>query len=358
MEKIRFCVVVAQINETGRKMKKLVVAGLLGLATFTASSGAAVSGPLFGAGGAFGTVNSQRAPVVNVQMQGNDAVRAQQLEEQIRQLNGRIEEMSFQLLQMQETIRKAQEDNEFRFQELESGKASAPAAPKKKAEADIPSAAPSDDIATIIETPSPDGASRSGTSMGGGHTATAPRSNAAPAETTLGSIELDSRGLPIGGSLNQNANNSAGKLPGVETGRSSTPDPVNTAALTSENDIYQAAYSHVLSGDYKAAEQGFDKYIQDYPKGGKAADANFWLGEAQYSQGKFTDSAKTFLNAHQAYSKSPKAPEMLLKLGMSLAALDNKETACATLREVPKRYPGASKTVLGKVTSEQKRLSC
>jgi tol-pal system protein YbgF len=287
-----------------------------------------------------------------VKVQANDAYRVQQLEEQIRQLNGRIEEMSFQLLQMQETIRKAQEDNEFRFQELEGGKSAAPA-PKKKAEAEIPSAGPQDDVATIIETPSQGGASMGGASQG-----TAPRTNAAPGESTLGSIELDSRGMPVGGSLNPNANNSAGKLPGVDTGRTSKTDPVNTAALTSENDIYQAAYSHVLSGDYKAAEKGFEQYIQGYPKGAKAADANFWLGEAQYSQGKFTDSAKTFLNAHQTYSKSPKAPEMLLKLGMSLAALDNKETACATLREVPKRYPTASKTVLGKVTSEQKRLSC
>src|SRR5688500_14552317 len=48
-------------------------------------------------------------------------LRVQQLEEQLRQLNGRVEEMSFQILQMQETLRKAQEDNEFRFQELEGG---------------------------------------------------------------------------------------------------------------------------------------------------------------------------------------------------------------------------------------------
>ncbi len=48
-------------------------------------------------------------------------MRVQQLEEQLRQLNGRVEEMSFQLLQMQEQLRKAQEDNEFRFQELEGG---------------------------------------------------------------------------------------------------------------------------------------------------------------------------------------------------------------------------------------------
>jgi TolA-binding protein len=49
---------------------------------------------------------------------------------------------------------------------------------------------------------------------------------------------------------------------------------------------------------------------------------------------------------------------MLLKLGMSLAALDNKDTACATLREVTKRYPKASKAVTSKVASEQKRLAC
>ena len=91
-------------------MKKLVVAGMLGLAACTGLSGTAVSGPLFGAGGSFGTINSQQQlPVVRVQ--ANEAYRVQQLEEQIRQLNGRIEEMSFQLLQMQETIRKAQEDN-------------------------------------------------------------------------------------------------------------------------------------------------------------------------------------------------------------------------------------------------------
>lgn len=286
-----------------------------------------------------------------MRVQANEAYKVQQLEEQIRQLNGRIEEMSFQLLQMQETIRKAQEDNEFRFQELEGGKGASTTAPKKKAEA-TPATPPSDDVATIIETPPQGGASVSPSAPSNAQTS-------APGETTLGSIELDSKGMPIGGSLNQGANNSSGNLPGVTTGNGTRKtDPVNTAALTSESDIYQAAYGHVLSGDYKLAEQGFQQYLQGYPKGTKAADASFWLGEAQYSQGKFNEAAKTFLNGHQTYGKSPKAPEMLMKLGMSLAALDNTETACATLREVPKRYPSASKTVLNKVASEQKRLSC
>ena len=88
------------------------------------------------------------------------------------------------------------------------------------------------------------------------------------------------------------------------------------------------------------------------------ADANFWLGEAQYSQGKFNEAAKTFLNAYKTYGKSEKAPEMLLKLAMSLAALDSRDTACATLREVAKAYPKASRAIITKVATEQKRLSC
>jgi tol-pal system protein YbgF len=66
----------------------------------------------------------------------------------------------------------------------------------------------------------------------------------------------------------------------------------------------------------------------------------FWLGEAQYSQGRYQDSAKTFLDAHKKFPQADKGPDALLKLGMSLAKLDNRETACATLREVLIRYPG------------------
>ncbi len=114
----------------------------------------------------------------------------------------------------------------------------------------------------------------------------------------------------------------------------------------------------MLSGDYAQAEKEFRSYIAAYPQGKKIADANFWLGEAYYSQGKYNEAAKTFLAAHQTYGKSPKAPEMLLKLGMSLAALDNTDTACATLKEVTRRYPKASRTVINKVASEEKRLGC
>ncbi|EJL48743.1 tol-pal system protein YbgF [Rhizobium sp. CF122] len=334
-------------------MKKLVVAGMLCLAAVAGAGQSANATSLFGwqIGGKAADRQPQ-APVVNVQAAGGAEVRVQQLEEQLRQLNGRIEEMSFQLLQMQETIRKAQEDNEFRFQELEKGgggSAGSSSKTMKKSEANVPppvqGQSGGDDVARVIQ--APQGAE------------TAPSTDV-PANDglgqppkQLGSMEFDQNGNPIGGSVNEGATVGSGPLPGVDSGRSS-----QTASLGSEADQYKAAYGHVLSGDYSTAEQEFTQYIAQYPSSARAADANFWLGEALYSQGKYNEAAKTFLDAHKKYGSSEKAPEMLLKLGMSLAALDNTETACATLREVSKRYPKASRAVITKVASEQKRLAC
>lgn len=331
-------------------MRKLVVAGMLGLAAFTGGQGTALSQPLFHAFRAPVAVPAEEAPIVLAQAPG-DAVRIQQLQEEIRQLNGRVEEMSFQLLQMQEQMRKTQEDNEFRFQDLEKGGASAPkkkseAAPSTEPSADIATAPSSgtgapagDDIATIIEQQPQAPAAGNG-------------SNGAP-PSTLGSVKLDSAGNPVGSTLNAPGANASSSLPGV-----ATATPSAKAAQGSDEDLYKAAYGHVLAGDYPVAEKEFQQYVASYPKGAKIADASFWLGEAQYSQGKYSDAAKTFLNGHQAYGKSPRAPEMLLKLGMSLAALDNPEVACKTLREVNTRYPNAPKAVLSKAASEQKRLAC
>jgi tol-pal system protein YbgF len=340
-------------------MRKLVVASMLCLAAVMGSERDASALSLFGihlggrdASAQSASGNSQRqaqygqAPVVKVQ--NSDAeVRLQQLEDQMRQLNGRVEEMSYQLLQMQETIRKAQEDNEFRFQQLEKrggggGAAPAPASggTMKKSEADVPaqSGGQQDDIAGVI-----------GDSQNGGVASPRGSGSAAP-PSQLGSIQFDQGGNQVGSSMTGTSNGS-GAAPSAGSG-------TQTASLGSENDQYKAAYGHVLSGDYGVAEQEFRQYLDSYPSSSRAADANFWLGEALYSQGKYNDAAKTFLNAHQKYSGSEKAPEMLLKLGMSLAALDNKDTACATLREVTKRYPKASKAVTGKVASEEKRLAC
>lgn len=279
-------------------------------------------------------------------------LRVQQLEEQLRTLNGKVEEMTFQLLQMQEQLRKAQEDNEFRFQELEGGKTKKKSSLEKPADQDTanntsgdqaPEVQPGDEAAQLDQ-PMDD----SGNQIDMGNP-----------PIDLGKLKVDDNGNVVGADEADPNAVATQDLPPPDTSTADQND--QTASLdpkASDGDQYQSAYEQVLAGDYAAAEAGFSTFIATHPDSKRIADANFWLGEAQYSQHKFNDAAKTFLNAYKTYGKSEKAPEMLLKLAMSLAALDSRDTACATLREVAKAYPKASRAIITKVATEQKRLSC
>jgi len=253
---------------------------------------------------------AKQAPVRLAQVD-DTAFRLGQLEERIRVLNGRIEELNFQFLEMQERMRQMQEDNEFRFQELEGSRSDAGGGP-----------------------PSGDRDTAAIDSM-----ETAPTGDAAV--DTLGIIVFDQNGEPV------TPPNSAG-------------DDMQTASLpdTGPDALYQASYGHVLAGDYALAEIGFRDYIDTYPDTPLVSDAHFWLGEALYAQGEYHEAAKTLLAAHKLYPNASKSPDMLLKLGMSLAALDNRDTACATYREVLTRYPQAGDGVKRRVAVEQSRMRC
>ncbi len=247
------------------------------------------------------------APVRLAQVD-DSTYRIGQLEERIRVLNGQLEEMNFMMLQMQEQIRQMQQDNEFRFQELEGG--------------------------------------------GGNRTQATPGGQSNQDQASVGSSGQQQNGS---GSLGNITFDQNGELVENNAGAQN-----QTAALqiSEPEQLYQVAYDFILSGDYPQAESAFGAYIARYPNGPQIADAYFWLGESQYSLGAYHDAAKTLLTAHKQYPGAAKAPEMLLKLGMSLAALDNRDTACATYREVLTRYPQSSDAVKSKVAVEQSRMSC
>lgn len=299
-------------------ISKLLIAMALGVLAFPVNAAPLFSGfersaPLPPAG--ISSTLPEQAPLVLVQS-GDPVFRIGQLEEQVRALNGRIEELGFQMLQMQEQMRQMQQDNEFRFQELEKGGTQRG------------DAGPAITQPGIAESDTASTGQNKQTNQGAG----------APA-VDLGSIKFDDKGDLIGGIIEPNGSS-------------------ESASLTSSDDLYQAGYNHMLAGDYALAEQVFRDYIANHPEGARAADAMFWLGEAQYSQGNYQDSAKTFLDAHKQYPRADKGADALLKLGMSLAKLDNRDTACATLREVLIRYPGASAAVRAKVSEEQILASC
>jgi tol-pal system protein YbgF len=272
-----------------------------------------------------------RAPVHGlVQLAQAGDPRVTQLEEQIRQLNGMVEELNFQVLQMQDQLRKMQEDNEFRFQQLEGG-AGGPAPAAQKSE--------NTEVEEIIE--NTDGTTDTATGP-----ATLPRN--------LGSVTFDKDGNLVGSGVQDNG------LPGVETGGANTDD-TQVAALPSTSDpdeLYRSAYEFVLSGDYGAAEAGFRQHIERFPADERAADAHFWLGEALLGQDKYREAAEVFLAANRDFPDARKAPETMLKLGISLAAMDQRDVACATLNEVANRYPQASAAVLERAKVERSRASC
>jgi len=72
----------------------------------------------------------------------------------------------------------------------------------------------------------------------------------------------------------------------------------------------------------------------------------------------YRDAAESFLAVSTKYENTPRAPEALMRLGQALAALGEKEAACASLGEVLRKYPKASATVKQNVDREQKRVHC
>ncbi len=157
----------------------------------------------------------------------------------------------------------------------------------------------------------------------------------------------------------------SGGLDTSTLGGSAAPsaDAADTSTVASieangPRDLYDLAYNHLLAGDYQRAEQSFRQYAQTYPNAKDAPDAEYWLGESLYQQKKFADAAEVFLDAQKSHPKSGKAPDMMLKLGMSLAKLNNRDTACVTYKEVSRRYPQMSDNVRRKLQDEQKAARC
>lgn len=282
-------------------------------------------------------VGAQDAPVVRVQAVDP---RVTALQEEVRRLNGLVEELNFQLLQTQDEIRRMKEDNEFRFQELEG----------KQTDAGSSAGSASSQTAQA-----PD-AGGSEADAGGTATASAPSGSGDEASQTgepprtLGSITFDENGNVIAGDNEIPMD----MLPenGTDTEMAALPD------TSSPDELYRNSYEFILSGDYKTAEAGFRQYLDRYPEGENEADAKFWLGEALLGQDRHREAAEIFLQANRAHPSAKKAPEMLLKLGIALAAMNQRDVACATYSEISQRYPQVSDALKQRVEQERSFAGC
>lgn len=325
-------------------------------------------------------------PVVPAQSTADFAqqsMRIDRTEEQMRQLTGRIEELTYQLQQMQQLLKRMQEDTEYRFREIEGGK------PQRRSEV-APDIAPSDtqvagtdpigDLSGASDAPmdGPDQPLQPGFSIdsadsmgvqpqvlgtipGGADAAAPPSDSALGGPLDLSAIARGDQGYQTPATVAPSDN-----LPVAVDQGALAPPPADTggtqvaaiAVPTDARTAYDQAYGYVVAGDYGLAEMSLKQFIADYPKDKMIPSARFWLGESHYQRKQFREAAENFLAAYRDYPKSQKAPESLLKLGLSLEGLGEREAACATYGELESKFPKAGKQLLAKAAELKSGAGC
>ena len=269
-------------------------------------------------------------------------VRIDNLENQLRALTGQIEQLNFEIRQLQDRIQRMQEDNEFRFQDLEKS------GPGKRSDA----GAPADTTASIAAP-----------AASGTPSAAPPALGSAP--TTLGQVPAgsqtasatDAPGRPLDLST-LIANGGILEKP-VETGTPGVKSQQLVLAPSGDpRDEYDLAYGYILRGDYGLAEASFNQFLDAHPGHPLRADAQYWLGESYYGQGDYRDAANAFLVVYKDYPNAKKVPDSLLKLASSLGELGETSTACATFDKLLSDFPDASNAVRQRAIADRAKYGC
>lgn len=221
-------------------------------------------------------------------------VRITGIEDELRAMRGKNEELEFQIRKLNETMEKLQRDVEMRLGDIEGGKKPAGEAAehtpaKPAAETEKPSAS--------AET---------------------------PAQTTAGDGVL--------------------RLP---DGSETTP-----------KDLYNQAFRLLNQTKYDEAAKMFAVFTKQYPKDPLVGNAYYWAGETYYIRRDYVTAADNFRAGFEALPTGPKAPDNLLKLAMSLDALSREKEACVVLQQVVSKFKKDATSVVEKATQEQKRIGC
>ncbi len=310
------------------------------------------------------------APVMRI-AQSDDAVfRVNQLEDQVRRLNGQIEELNFQMLQMQERMRKMQEDNEYRFQELEDRKqgnlgknnTKRLAKNQKGENSTLGKSEPSELSVVNRNSDGKPEKERKPRMIDGVEIYNGKSSDktGGEREVPLGTITFDALGNVVDSALGKPLDLTA-RLPNSKSkDENNSGEDIQSiiSSVDSARELYELGYNYFQAGDYSVSERVFSAFVERYPDDAKIPNAQFWLGESMFLQTKFEGAAKVFLDAHTNWPNAKIAPQTLLKLGISLAGMEQRELACATYAKVFKKYPNMSKPLRKRVGEEQHSAKC
>lgn len=130
------------------------------------------------------------------------------------------------------------------------------------------------------------------------------------------------------------------------------------APLNDPKALYQRAYDDLRQGNYDMAEKDFSSLIEKFPKHDLAGNAQYWLGETYYVRAQYKRAAEAFLGGFTKYANGTKAPDSLLKLGMSLHALGEAEAGCDAFAELGIKFPDAPEAIVKRAEIERRRVGC
>ncbi len=240
-----------------------------------------------------------------------------EIESQFQMLTNKFEEINFKLDKLSNRLSKVQADNQIRFQDIEIAIES------------------NEGIKKITKKPK--------------------QENALPGSSTpqdLGSISYK----------DTETNDATQKIESVETTASIVTETFQAEEkiLPDENPDkqYEFATSFLKVGDYPTAERAFREFVLSNPEHQLAGNAQYWYAETFRIRQLYTDAAAAYLEGYQKYPKGEKAPVNLLKLGVSMVQIGEKDQGCKMINGVEKQYPKANQSVIQKAKYESQKFEC
>ncbi|MAQ28215.1 MAG: tol-pal system protein YbgF [Pelagibacteraceae bacterium] len=244
-----------------------------------------------------------------------------EVEKQFQELTNKFEEINFKIDKLSSRLSKVQADNQLRFQQLEDKKISS-------------------DLVNL------------------------------QSETT--SMQEDKEKILPGSSEPQDLGSISYKDSEPKQDNQQTQSVETTASVVTENfvieekilpdvgakDQYEFATNLLKVGDYNTAERALKEFVVSNPEHDLAGNAQYWYAETFRIRQLYTDAASAYLEGYQKYPKSEKAPINLLKLGVSLVQIGEKDQGCLMITGVQKQYPDANQSVLQKSKYEEKKFEC
>ena len=255
------------------------------------------------------TISNFKSDGLNEDILTKHLLKLNEIEDQFRKLTNKFEEVNFKLDKLSTRVTKIQSDTQLRFSDLESGTV----ATTTNNQVTLPGSSKPQDF---------------GSSPGYQMTNL-------PKQQTVNSIE--------------SAQTVISEEP--EKKESLLPDK-------SATEQYEFAVGFMKIGDYETAEVALKEFINKNKDHDLAGNAQYWYGETFRIRQLYSDAATAYLDGYQNYPKSKKAPDNLLKLGITMVQLGEKEQGCKMIIGLKKEYPKASKSVLQKAQYEQKKFKC